>query len=1326
MARMITDFGGLGLMVAVLLGVIGCSESGSELDAMPAAAGLVSGKAAVNAGTSARPDGAGEIGGRTGTVVQSREAGVSAAGVVAGARSAASVGNQNAGVSGGLDGVGGAATRPSTGGDKAGTSMSAGDAARLDDSAGEGAGESAGLAAGRVAGVPVNESGGDTAGASTAGAGARQTVAGGFPLMGGQVNAGQPGLGGQPVGGVATGGAAMGGAAMGGAAMGGEAICVATIDGGDDIDGQDIDFTAPPLNVIQTLINDGRFSHLLRMVQVASPPIESDLSTQPVALLAATDQALEAYYNDFELLQIKSSSVESRAFLRRHMVRGHRDFSYLSTGEPISTEAGRFLPVTKNGDMVEILGVPFVDEGIRASNGWVHPISGVIELPDIDEPAECEAPLIIGLDSVTFGGVDEGERAHFRFTAPEAGTYCFDTTGSPVDTVIRVEDDCARPSFEPNRYNDHPVLTVRAGDVIEEQTHPDVFSSARIAWTVEANQVVDIVVNAANLQGGLPGAGDFKLSAYFGPCTPLTMGDYLDALGHYSIFLDLVRRFELEYLLTMSGARTVFAPDNAAFANFEAEAPGDLAARAQDGQEMWALLRYHFMTDARLEDDLLAERLNRTEPGPQLEAVIRVNQAYINGALIDGANRITDNGVVHEIDGILSPPPSCEPDGCSEDAQCVGCVCLPNPPPGTVLDELRRRPEYSIFVELVDFVDNDEIEAGVATVLADTGTLARQGITAFVPTNDSFDEVDVGALKQDPTALARTLRYHVARGLFSGEDLAIQTSLDSFSDAALPIQQTLEGPKVADVPIVSTDINASNGVIHVVQRLLTAPPLVDACSEAVAIEEAAPQVCDGADSNRWCYYGTTIGAGAVYDARCVAEDEGPERVFRFRPTTAGRYCMHTLDSPNLDGQQFPLDTLIYIRETRCTSSLNAVSGLCNDDCDGSSGGGCGTPPAPRKLSSLTVELEANTDYFIFVDTYELYSRTDNEVLPAPRGNFTLTIEKGRGCGEDPPAKTLRQLIAERPELSNFNDQITRLYGEQTGLPGGDAWPGAGQHTIFAPTNDAFSQIDAAQLQDLLNSDEWQGIVGYHMTPERLAARVIDERGEWFTLGPPDIPLFATSRGGELIVGGARIVVGELQASNGILYTIDTVLLPPNVCAGDNDCEGELVCGQAGVCVELPPLYTCQNPYPIPSDGDLLFGTLAGDTAERVSYEGASCADGAEAPDHVYTLTGAGAFLSFDGSPVEVCLRTLGGDTFPNGDTALHVRRGSCSGAEVACVDDVVVRFGEDQENQVNQVEAQLTLQVEAGETYYIFVDGSEEALRGEYELLVYLGKCEAD
>ena len=112
--------------------------------------------------------------------------------------------------------------------------------------------------------------------------------------------------------------------------------------------------------------------------------------------------------------------------------------------------------------------------------------------------------------------------------------------------------------------------------------------------------------------------------------------------------------------------------------------------------------------------------------------------------------------------------------------------------------------------------------------------------------------------------------------------------------------------------------------------------------------------------------------------------------------------------------------------------------------------------------------------------------------------------------------------------------------------GGDNGP----WTVFAPVDSAFAKLPKAALQDLLqpeNRDALVRILGLHVVPGRIAARELLQKQKLTTL--MGAPIEARLVDGKLTVGGARLIANDIQAKNGVIHLIDTVITEP---AGGGD------------------------------------------------------------------------------------------------------------------------------------------------------------------------------
>ena len=116
---------------------------------------------------------------------------------------------------------------------------------------------------------------------------------------------------------------------------------------------------------------------------------------------------------------------------------------------------------------------------------------------------------------------------------------------------------------------------------------------------------------------------------------------------------------------------------------------------------------------------------------------------------------------------------------------------------------------------------NTLLAAATAAGLVDT--LKGDGpFTVFAPTDDAFaalPEGTVEALLADPEALAGILTYHVVPGAVMSTDLVDDMKAGTVNGAEITIDLD-DGVMVNDATVVAADVEASNGVIHVIDKVL--------------------------------------------------------------------------------------------------------------------------------------------------------------------------------------------------------------------------------------------------------------------------------------------------------------------------------------------------------------------------------------------------------------------------------------------------------------------------------------------------------------------------
>ena len=105
----------------------------------------------------------------------------------------------------------------------------------------------------------------------------------------------------------------------------------------------------------------------------------------------------------------------------------------------------------------------------------------------------------------------------------------------------------------------------------------------------------------------------------------------------------------------------------------------------------------------------------------------------------------------------------------------------------------------------------------------------------------------------------------------------------------------------------------------------------------------------------------------------------------------------------------------------------------------------------------------------------------------------------------------------------------------------DTLKGDGPYTVFAPNDEAFAKIPKADLDALLaDREKLVAVLTYHVVPGRVTAEdvvglrsAVTVQGESLTIG---------TQGG-VTVDGATVIHPDIEASNGVIHVIDTVVFP---------------------------------------------------------------------------------------------------------------------------------------------------------------------------------------
>lgn len=153
--------------------------------------------------------------------------------------------------------------------------------------------------------------------------------------------------------------------------------------------------------------------------------------------------------------------------------------------------------------------------------------------------------------------------------------------------------------------------------------------------------------------------------------------------------------------------------------------------------------------------------------------------------------------------------------------------------------------------------------AGLVDALKSDGPL-----TVFAPTDDAFGALPAGTIEtllkpENKDRLATILKFHVVAGDLGSSALADGARLETLANVDAVISQTESGFNIENARIIKTDIDVSNGVIHVIDRVILPPEQMTRAAAAreirMAIDRGVPMF----------NHGNAQGTAAVY--RSVAE-----------------------------------------------------------------------------------------------------------------------------------------------------------------------------------------------------------------------------------------------------------------------------------------------------------------------------------------------------------------------------------------------------------------------------------------------------------------------
>jgi transforming growth factor-beta-induced protein len=146
---------------------------------------------------------------------------------------------------------------------------------------------------------------------------------------------------------------------------------------------------------------------------------------------------------------------------------------------------------------------------------------------------------------------------------------------------------------------------------------------------------------------------------------------------------------------------------------------------------------------------------------------------------------------------------------------------------------------------------------------------------------------------------------------------------------------------------------------------------------------------------------------------------------------------------------------------------------------------------------------------------------------------------------NPAART--DIVSVAVNAGNFTTLVRAV--QAAGLE--ETLRGTGPFTVFAPTDEAFAKLPAGALDALIaNPEQLRAVLTYHVVPGRVMAADVIRAGSAQPNTVMGQPLRIRVEDGKVRVNDATVVAADVNASNGVIHAVDSVILPRM--SGSND------------------------------------------------------------------------------------------------------------------------------------------------------------------------------
>ena len=544
----------------------------------------------------------------------------------------------------------------------------------------------------------------------------------------------------------------------------------------------------PPENIPAIASSTGIHNSLVNAVLQAELLLTLE-GPGPFTLFAPTDQAFVEAGIDLAALDTPQGKATLQDILLYHVV--SEEIPAMNVTECMTSVTANGQPVAfslQNGAMINDANITMTD--VIASNGYIHVIDKVLTPTDnpndIPRTAQCT-----GIHDNLVAGVIQAELLE-TLQGPGPFTIFAPTDQAFADAGIdlgALDNPAGKQTL-----SDILLYHVVSGEVPSSNVTECMTATAVNGQTLSFTVGNGVMVNGANVTLADVGTSNgiiHVIDKVLSPTdTPNDIPRTAQCTGIHDSLVSAVVQAELLETLQGTGPFTLFAPTDQAFA----DAGIDLASLDNPaGKEtLTDILLYHVVSgnvpSTALSDCMTAPAVNGQILSFNLGSGVMVNDANVTLADVG-----TSNGVIHVIDKVLMPTDT--PNDIPRTAECSG-------------------------------VHNSLVSSIVQAELLET--LQGDGpFTVFAPTDQAFADagIDLAALDnpEGKQTLTDILLYHVVAGAVPAANVTDCMSASTVNGN--PLSFTVGGTVMVNgATVTATDLAASNGIIHVIDKVLMPTP----------------------------------------------------------------------------------------------------------------------------------------------------------------------------------------------------------------------------------------------------------------------------------------------------------------------------------------------------------------------------------------------------------------------------------------------------------------------------------------------------------------------